>query len=627
MRAASSPIGTAGEIAESAELSAPQRAIVEAPASDKSLILAGPGAGKTHVLVARMNALASDEDYGAGDEILVLSFTRAVVAELRRRSRAVAGASRVVRPMTFDSFATSLLANTPGLDDSWTRKSYDGRIEAAARAVREDTETRRIVRRFKHIFVDEIQDLVSVRAEFVLEVLRHVPGGFTLLGDPAQAIYGFQLRKEGGLSPEAMLAKLRREYRPALKEYRLDENHRARSPMARRAAAAGATIRGAEPNYASAETELRSVTLDAVPLRNVDAIVATLRGVRAPTAILTRTNETALRISRDLYRAGIDHRFQREATERAVPAWLALAVAGRRYKDFGAAQFETRLDELRAAGDPVPPADLAWQLIRRAVPGTEDQVDLGRLADRVRVGLVPDELVDLPPCPLVVSTVHRAKGLEFDNVVIVSAPPITGQGSEEILEEIRVLYVALTRARDELFITPPLEAECWSRFEPAEDRWVLAQWGAKWKTLGFEVRGNDVDWIRPPGAWLLDVDPLETQRYLAEHVRRGDEIALELETIRKSDDPIPFYRVMHRGRPIGVTSEAFGELLSRRLRPKNRDARWPKGFTDVFVESIDTVAGMPGLAKQVGLGASDLWLRPRLIGLGRVEWYGGARRD
>src|SRR5207247_1748190 len=40
-----------------------------------------------------------------------------------------------------------------------------------------------------------VRDLVGVRAEMVLELLRHLHG-FTVLGDPAQAIYDYQVRDE-----------------------------------------------------------------------------------------------------------------------------------------------------------------------------------------------------------------------------------------------------------------------------------------------------------------------------------------------------------------------------------------------------------------------------------------------
>jgi DNA helicase-2/ATP-dependent DNA helicase PcrA len=63
---------------------------------------------------------------------------------------------------------------------------------------------------------------------------------------------------------------------------------------------------------------------------------------------------------------------------------------------------------------------------------------------------------------LVLSTMHSAKGLEFDVVYVIHAadgniPSDMATGSvEEIEEERRLFYVACTRARDVLYVTHPL---------------------------------------------------------------------------------------------------------------------------------------------------------------------------
>jgi DNA helicase-2/ATP-dependent DNA helicase PcrA len=63
---------------------------------------------------------------------------------------------------------------------------------------------------------------------------------------------------------------------------------------------------------------------------------------------------------------------------------------------------------------------------------------------------------------LVLSTMHSAKGLEFDVVYVIHAadgnvPSDMATGADaEIDEERRLLYVACTRARDQLYVTHPL---------------------------------------------------------------------------------------------------------------------------------------------------------------------------
>ncbi len=64
--------------------------------------------------------------------------------------------------------------------------------------------------------------------------------------------------------------------------------------------------------------------------------------------------------------------------------------------------------------------------------------------------------------PLVLSTIHSAKGLEFDTVFVIQAlegvlPSRYAQGRPEAVdEELRLLYVAVTRAEENLFLSYPV---------------------------------------------------------------------------------------------------------------------------------------------------------------------------
>ena len=72
--------------------------------------------------------------------------------------------------------------------------------------------------------------------------------------------------------------------------------------------------------------------------------------------------------------------------------------------------------------------------------------------------------------PLVLSTIHSAKGLEFSVVFIIQAldgilPSRYAEGdTEQLDEELRLLYVAITRAEDDLFISYPLTHSPWDPY-------------------------------------------------------------------------------------------------------------------------------------------------------------------
>ncbi len=63
--------------------------------------------------------------------------------------------------------------------------------------------------------------------------------------------------------------------------------------------------------------------------------------------------------------------------------------------------------------------------------------------------------------PLILSTIHSAKGLEFDTVFVIQAldgilpSQYAAKSEEELDEELRLLYVALTRAERNLFVSYP----------------------------------------------------------------------------------------------------------------------------------------------------------------------------
>lgn len=78
-------------------------------------------------------------------------------------------------------------------------------------------------------------------------------------------------------------------------------------------------------------------------------------------------------------------------------------------------------------------------------------------------------------CHITLSTIHSAKGLEWDNVCIMdcvdgSFPKVSPMEfySEKDNEELRCFYVAMTRAKKQLVIYAPLTIEKYGRFEVAD---------------------------------------------------------------------------------------------------------------------------------------------------------------
>src|SRR5260370_25617000 len=88
------------------ELTIREREGVDAPVDARLLITAGPGTGKTYVLIRRLARLVAEERLSAAQELLALSFSRNAVKNIRDRVMSMSPAVRYIRVSTFDSFAS-----------------------------------------------------------------------------------------------------------------------------------------------------------------------------------------------------------------------------------------------------------------------------------------------------------------------------------------------------------------------------------------------------------------------------------------------------------------------------------------------------------------------------------------
>jgi hypothetical protein len=460
--------------------------------------------------------------------------------------------------------------------------------------------------RFAHVVVDEIQDLVGPRALLVQALTEQIPR-FTLFGDPAQGIYGWE-ENPVGPTQDQFLEDLRAAT-PDLRTHSLTVNHRARSEDARSALEHRSRLLTLSGAREAADDLLREVA----ELQTVGPLDQAARMVRPsvhPTAVLCQTNVEAARVSDALYENGSDHVLRRAATDRAVAAWIAETARDRR-GSLPRRVFEDRYSDCRTQDD--LDVDDAWSLLS-GLGDDDERVDLGALAARIRRGQVPDELMAPNRASLVVSTIHRAKGLEFDNVVLVQ-PQEWRREYQDDAELARVLFVALTRARDQMLHLDPVDTSGWRKDERI-NRWVKCVPGQKWKTLGIEVAGQDVEHMQPAGTWIIEGNGAEIQDYISQHVRRGDRVELRLVRTEGRDPVEAYYAVTHGDRPIGVTTNRFALDLARRSLGDRR----PNTIGPVRIDGVDTVAGLESAGADAGLGGSGLWLRPRIAGLGATRW-------
>ncbi len=321
---------------------------------------------------------------------------------------------------------------------------FDDLLERAVEAVRSDATFADVVRwRFRHIYVDEAQDLNPLQ-HALLESWRRGRPDLCLVGDPRQAIYGWN----GAES--TTLTEVERRY-PAVTVVALTTNHRC-SPQVVRAGAAALLSGGQADDTSSDQPDGPAVAVRGFATEHDEAdgvvrVVLDALGRLRPgqIGVIARTNEQLTLLERRLGDAGVP-------TLRAAgrsPLEIALADA---YRAGSRDQLAGWLDEALAAPDAV----------RRRVAEEADRFlatnEPGGFRSWVESRRPFDDLT-LPPADAVaVLTFHAAKGREWETVVVTGAeaglvPHSSATNSAQRAEESRLFYVAVTRARRELTIT------------------------------------------------------------------------------------------------------------------------------------------------------------------------------
>lgn len=452
-----------------------QRAVIEAGADEWLLVVAGPGTGKTQVAAMRLIHLLGSGLQPA--QILVLSFSRSAVATLSKRlatlrvdDQGVMEELRHLAIRTFDSWTFRMLRQGGEVVTDLLSRTHEQNIAAVTRRLEDPVDPigERLAT-IRHVIVDEFQDLPGVRAEMVASLLSRLnregnPSvGFTVLGDPVQAIYRFAARNGDQPVPTDPWQDLKRRMGPKLREIVLTRNHRATEKLAAVAASLRKILGSADLD---AERKLAAMQrfLGNMPASTTDSRLAPGWLAQLPEgslAVLTRTNGEAVRVWKMLLGDGLEGpsvsvRMRLAGSTPMVPAWIAGLLSGFKHPSISRKVFELayakakeRLGGEAAPDVGLPPAEVAWRRIARAsgAPESAASLDLDELRSRLSwPDSFPDDQVS-EEAAVYITTIHQSKGMEFDNVALLDAPERDSDDPpDDPLEQAHVGFVAVTRA-------------------------------------------------------------------------------------------------------------------------------------------------------------------------------------
>ena len=353
-----------------------------------------------------------------------------------------------------------------------------------------------IRRQYRHFVVDEYQD-VSPLQQFLLEQWLGGRRELCVVGDPAQTIYSF-----AGASPQHLLG-FARTY-PDATQVRLVRDYRSTpqvvslaNGLMRRRGDAGAGVELVAQRPSGPAPAFTAYDDDESEAAGVATRIAALIGAGVPAseiAVLYRANSQSEALEEALAERGVGYLvrggqrfFSREEVRRAVVLLRGAAVAaddrplGEQVRDV--------LTELGWSEEP-PTARGAvrerWDALQALVNLADDvAADAGgeatmrdyveQLAERAQAQHAPS--VE----GVMLSSMHAAKGLEWDAVFIIGCsegllPISLAETEEAIEEERRLLYVAITRAREHLALSFARSRKSGGKATRSRTRFLEQQW-------------------------------------------------------------------------------------------------------------------------------------------------------
>jgi ATP-dependent DNA helicase RecQ len=407
------------------------------------VVAAGPGSGKTKVLVHKLASLLLMEDV-KHEQLLMLTFSRAAATEFKKRLIELIGnAAYYIEIKTFHSYCFDLLGKVGNLEKS------DAILRTAVEKITQDEVEASLIAKTV-LVIDEAQDMDADEAALIHALLeKNSDMRVIAVGDDDQNIYAF--RGADSRYFQAFITE-----RNAVK-YELVTNYRSKRNLVAFANAFAATIRNrlkAVPISAHQEAEGR---IRLFRYRNKHLISPFLEdlqqtGLSGTTCVLTKTNDEAFQIAGLLRLQGMPVRLIQGTEDFQLINLLEIRV----FLHYLKLDEEPKVihDEVwKAAKDKLQQkfqSSAVLELVMAFIGAFESVNGKYKYKSDLREFVQESKMEDFYKASgdtIFVSTIHKAKGKEFDNVFLVleDFPVHTDESRRQI-------YVALTRAKHNLTI-------------------------------------------------------------------------------------------------------------------------------------------------------------------------------
>lgn len=583
---------------------------------DKILVNAGPGTGKTYTVIKRLIYILKNK-LANPDYILVLCYTRAAKEVIidRIESEIESGnlsfEAKRINICTFDSLASLYLSAE---DKEFQTLSYNERIELFNNSIQKE-----MFDYFEYLIIDEIQDLVNERAKMVINIIKNTNCGYLLLGDKCQAIYDYYCGDNKTIDSVEFYKQLNEILPQNILKYELSKNNRQDKELAD----LSDEVRQVLLNFDILEqnrfvsNKIKNISIEDIVAEKFKPIENDV----LKTAILCRNNGEAQYISNLLNKNKISHILLRESNYNlGLNRWLADMFWDYCERKIGKESFIQRY--LIRVKDDVKEAESMFNILNNICNEqdlTNSEIDMNNLCEGLKKEInLPNEVLVNSNSNLFVSTIHKAKGREFDKVYLLEN---NFKIQSKTAEEARIMYVGITRPKKEIKLLKKGKNYNWYFNKSNNGRVIKTAIKPYYKNQTYctniEVGLNcDIDNISFISKNSNDY--LNIQEYIAKKISVGDEVELVL------NQTLNTYCIYHNNFKIGQLSDRIIDEFRDAINKTGDKRNIPIKLTGVYVSNVITIVNNK-YDENIPLRfrESNMWLGVEIIGLGKAEYLKG----
>jgi len=425
------------------ELSPTQLKIINDNETKYIVVAAGPGSGKTRVLVHKLAALLLMEDV-KHEQLLMVTFSRAAATEFKKRLlKLIGNAASYIEIKTFHSYCFDLLGKVGSLEKS------DVILKKTIEKIKnKEVEANRITKTV--LVIDEAQDMDEDEFNLINALMEQNEDMRVIaVGDDDQNVYEF--RGASSKYIEQFISEKK------ATKHELIENYRSKSNLVEFTNQFVKKIRHRLKDTPIIANQADNGKIKLVRYQSGNLITPLVHdilttGLTGTTCVLTKTNDEALHITGLLLKNGMQAK---------------LIQTNDGFSLYNLLEVRFFLSQLNLAEDVFLISDDVWEKAKRELrnkfqnsPKLEVSNNIikdfeatnpkKKYKSDLEVFICESKLEDFfneNGETIFVSTIHKAKGKEFDNVFLM-LENITPSSDETK----RQLYVAMTRAKQNLTV-------------------------------------------------------------------------------------------------------------------------------------------------------------------------------